>query len=292
MMYTMHENLDIELLQTLVAISDAGSFGAAANTVHRTQSAVSMQMKRLEEIVGAPLFEKHGRRSVLTVHGQNLLLYARRMLSLQQEALASFRSSDIRGEVSIGVCDDYVMSFLPPILSSFAQLYPNAHIRLDAKPSRDLVKDTQAGDLDFSLVNIYDDNIKHEELRRDRLGWVTSPDHLAHEKRPLVLALENNCPWSLAAQRALDQAGVHYRIGYTTFNNAGVTAIVDAGLAVSVMCSTSVPPHLRVLSEAEGFPMLPFTKIALVMRGSELSPAALKLADTVRQRLVGNAIAA
>lgn len=151
----MQANLDLELLQTLVAIADTGSFGAAAKNIHRTQSAVSMQMKRLEDIIEQPLFEKDGRRSVLTLHGQNLLLYARRMLSLQQEALATFRSPEIHGEVRLGVCDDYVMSFMPSIFAGFAKAFPNVHIRLDSQPSTKLIEATQAGELDFHWSTLF-----------------------------------------------------------------------------------------------------------------------------------------
>jgi len=288
----MQNNLDIELLQTLVAIVDAGSFGAASKAVHRTQSAVSMQMKRLEEIVGQPLFERTGRRSVLTVHGQNLLLYARRMLSLQNEALAAFRSPEIKGEVRLGVCDDYVMSFLPPILASFARLYPHVHIRLDSKASVQLITDTQEGKLDFSLVNYVHDKFKFEALSREPLVWVSSCDHVAHEASPLTIAVENNCRWGRVAQKALESAKIEYRIGYTTFNVAGVVAIVDAGLAVAILSRSAVPPQLKILGEADGFPPLPFTQIGLVTGSSELSPAAAQLADTMRQSLMANVIVA
>lgn len=288
----MQDNLDPELLQTLVAIADTGSFVTAAKNVHRTQSAVSMQMKRLEEIVEQPLFEKHGRRSVLTLQGQNLLLYARRILNLQQEALAVFRSPEIQGEVRLGVCDDYVMSFMPSIFSSFAKAFPKVHIRLDSQPSTKLIEATQAGELDFSLVNIIHNNATYEKLTNEPLVWVTSPNHAIHETSPLPLAIESNCLWGRWAQKALDEEDRVYRIGYSTFNIAGIVAIVEAGLAMSVMSRSSVPPQLRVLQQADGFPELPHTEIGLVLSTGELSPAAKCLADAVRQSLTATAIAA
>lgn len=288
----MQDNLDPELLQTLVAIADSGSFVTAAKKVHRTQSAVSMQMKRLEEIVEQPLFEKHGRRSVLTLHGQNLLLYARRILNLQQEALAVFRSPEIQGEVRLGVCDDYVMSFMPPIFASFAKAFPKVHIRLDSQPSARLIETTREGQLDFSLVNIIDNKAAYEKLTNEPLVWVTSPNHSTHEVSPLPLAVESNCLWGKWAQKALDDANRLYRVGYSTFNIAGVVAMLEAGLAVSVMSRSSVPPHLRVLQQADGFPELPDTEIGLVLSSRELSPAAKCLADAVRQSLTATAIAA
>lgn len=288
----MQANLDLELLQTLVAIADTGSFGAAAKNIHRTQSAVSMQMKRLEDIIEQPLFEKDGRRSVLTLHGQNLLLYARRMLSLQQEALATFRSPEIHGEVRLGVCDDYVMSFMPSIFAGFAKAFPNVHIRLDSQPSTKLIEATQAGELDFSLVNIVHDNVAFEKLTNEPLVWVTSCSHSIHEATPLPLAIENNCLWGRWAQKALDEDQRLYRVGYSTFNIAGIVAIIEAGLAVSVMSRSSVPPQLRILQQSDGFPELPHTEIGLVLSTGGLSPAAQCLADAVRQSMTAMSIAA
>ena len=288
----MQANLDPELLQTLVAIADSGSFVTAAKNVHRTQSAVSMQMKRLEEIVEQPLFEKHGRRSVLTTHGQNLLLYARRILSLQQEALAVFHSPEIQGEVRLGVCDDYVMSFMPAIFTGFAKAFPKVHIRLDSQPSTKLIENTQAGELDFSLVNIVDDKLTYEKLTNEPLVWVTSPNHDTHETSPLPLTIENNCLWGRWAQKALDEDHRVYRVGYSTFNIAGIVAIVEAGLAVSVMSRSSVPSQLRILQPADGLPELPHTEIGLILSSGVLSPAAKCLADAVRKSMTATAIAA
>ncbi len=284
--------LDIELLQTLSAIADTGSFGAAAETVHRTQSAVSMQMKRLEEIVGQPLFEKQGRRAVLTVHGQNLLLYARRMLRLQDEALASFRSPEVSGEVRLGVCDDYVLSFMPPILASYASAYPQVHISLDSQTSARLIKATGRGELDLALVNIVQPDLDYERLIRDRLVWVTSSNHLVHEAELLPLAIESSCLWGTWAQQALERARKNYRLAYSTFNLGGLVAIVEAGLAVSVMSRSAVPNHLRILTAADGFPELPVTSIGLITNGAPLSAAAQALTEAIRRNLTSERVAA
>lgn len=288
----MRDTLDMELLQTLAAIADTGSFAGAAESVHRTQSAVSMQMKRLEDIVNQPLFEKRGRRAMLTAQGQNLLLYARRILSLQDEALAVFRSPDIQGEVKLGVCDDYVMSYMPPILASYAQKYPNVHVQLDAQTSTRLIAATARGELDFSLVNVINSDVEYEKLKSDSLVWVTSRHHLAHEMTPLPLGIESNCLWGNWAQQALDKAGIHYRLAYSTFNIGGVVAIIEAGLAVSIMSSSSVLPNMRILGKAEGFPDLPITSIGLVKNKTSLTPAAEQLANSIRQRLGQESMAA
>ncbi|MFK7962862.1 MAG: LysR substrate-binding domain-containing protein [Burkholderiaceae bacterium] len=288
----MNEHLDTELLQTLLAIADTGSFAGAAQSVHRTQSAVSMQMKRLEELVGQPLFEKQGRRAVITVQGENLLLYARRILALQSEAIASFRSPAIQGEVKLGVCDDYVMSFMPAVLAGYAQAHPHVHISLDSQTSDRLIRATTRGALDIALVNVSSPEISCEQLRHEPMVWVSSANHLTHEASVVPLAIENSCLWGKWAQQALDKADIRYRLAYSTFNLGGMLAIVEAGLAVSILTRTSVPPHLRILTEQEGFPPLPSTSIGLVTNGKPLSPAALALAQCIRAGLSETAIAA
>lgn len=289
----MNQHLDTELLQTLLAIADTGSFAGAAQSVHRTQSAVSMQMKRLEELIGQPLFEKHGRRAVMTVHGENLLMYARRIIALQGEAIASFRNPAVQGEVRLGVCDDYVMSFMPPILASYARAHPQVHISLDSQTSDRLIKAATRGALDLVLVNVANPEIKFELLTSEPLVWVSSANHLTHETDMLPLAVENSCCfWGKWAQQALDKANVRYRLAYSTFNLGGLVAIVEAGLAVSIMTRASVPAHLRILGKQDGFPALPSSSIGLITNGKPLSPAAEQLAVSIRNGLTERAMAA
>ena len=281
----MTENLDIELLRTLIAIDDSGSHANAALAVHRSQSAISMQMKRLEETVKQPLFEKQGRRSVLTPHGQNLLLYARRIVKLQNEAMSTLSNPEIQGDVRLGVCDDYVSNLMPPILVSYAEQYPNVHIKLSSQSSGELIENTLRGDLDFSIVNMRDDHAEHETLIRDPLVWVCAPNKLTHEQETLPLVVENDCLWGKWAQQALDHAGKSYRLAYSTFNHAGILAFVESGLAISVMSQRTVPPTLRILREIDGFPALPQTSIGLVQKPTLLSPAARKLAEHISQQM-------
>ncbi len=281
----MSDNLDIELLRTLIAIADTGSYGGAALAVHRTQSAISMQMRRLEDTVKQPLFEKQGRRSVLTSHGQNLLLYARRIVKLQDEVMSTLGDPEIHGNVLLGVCDDYMVNLMPPILVSYAEKYPNVHINLSSQSSTQLIANTLRGDLDFSLVNLLADNQEYESLISDPLVWVSSKNKLTHEQEPLPLAVENACPWGKWAQQSLKNSGINYRLAYSTFNHAGILAFVESGLAVSVMSQRTVPPTLRILREVDGFPALPTTSIGLVQKPTLMTPAARKLVDHVRQEM-------
>ena len=149
-----------------------------------------------------------------------------------------------------------------------------------------------SGELDFSLVNIVNDDMAYEIMTTEPLVWVTSSNHLTHETEPLSLAIESNCLWGRWVQKALDRDQRQYRVGYSTFNIAGIVAIIEAGLAVSVMSRSSVPSQLRILQESDGFPELPHTRIGLVLSTGELSPAAQRMADSVRQSLTAKSIAA
>lgn len=288
----MPENLDTELLRTLVAIADTGGFGSAARSVHRTQSAVSMQMKRLEGIVDQPLFEKRGRRTVPNARGRDLLQHARQILRLQDEALASFRAPGLQGEVRMGACDDYVLGFVPPLLAKYAEAHPNVHVRLDARNSAALIAAALEGEIDIALVNVVNDAVGHETLLTEPLVWVGSPAHAVHERAPLPLAVENDCVWGSWARDALERAGVPYRNAYSAFNVGGLVALVAAGLAVAVMSRSSVPAALRVLDAADGLPPLPATSMALVTRSGAPSPAATAMLELLRDEFGRRAIAA
>ncbi|MHA2938174.1 LysR substrate-binding domain-containing protein [Vibrio sp. RC27] len=281
----MADNLDTELLRTLIAIADTGSYAGAATTVHRSQSAISMQVKRLEEVVKQPIFEKQGRRSVLTSQGENLLLYARRIVKLQDEVMSTLANPEIQGEVRFGVCDDYVTSLIPPILVSFAEKYPNVHIKLHSLSSSQLIEHTLQGEFDFSLVNLFANEANYEVLVTCPLVWVSSANKLTHEQSPLPLALEGVCRWGKWAQQALDDTGINYRLAYSSPSHDGVSAFVHSGLAVAVMSQITVTPDLRILREADGFPALPQTSIGLVTKPTLLSPASRELINHIREEI-------
>jgi DNA-binding transcriptional LysR family regulator len=257
-------NLDTDLLRTLVAIADSGSFTRAGELVHRTQSAVSMQVKRLEEAVGKPVFQRDGRSVLLTSEGEALLGYARRILKLHEEAVATLMQPELVGTVRVGTPDDYVMRFLPGILTRFAQDYPRIQVEVHCDPSYALLPRLDQGELDLALVTCQPGKESGEILRREPTVWATSERHLAHEEDPLPLALfQKGCflrDWIL---QALDEAGRSYRIAYSTPSITGIHAAVSAGLAVTALARSILPPGVRALTGQSGFPRLPPTVIAL-----------------------------
>src|SRR5262245_5369323 len=165
--------LDLDQLQTFITISDTGSFTKAADEVHRTQSAVSMQMRRLEERIGKPLFEKDGRLNRLTEEGEKLLAYARRMMHLNRETLAAFDDRALEGTVRIGIPDDYADRFLPEIMARFVRSNPRVELTVVCEPTPGLVEHLKRGNLDLSNVTHNDSSAQSEVVRREPLLWVS-----------------------------------------------------------------------------------------------------------------------
>ncbi len=257
-------NLDTDLLRTFVAIADSGSFTRAGEFVHRTQSAVSMQIKRLEETLGKPVFQRQGRTVALTAEGETLLGYARRILKLHEEAVATLTRPDLVGTVRIGIPDDYVMRFLPGILTRFAQAYPRVQVDVQCEPSHKLTRHLQSRRLDLGLITCGPGEETGEVLRREPVVWATSERHFAHEEDPLPLALfQKGCFVRDSVMKLLDEAGRSYRVAYSSPSLTGIHAAVSAGLAVTAIARSIVPIGVRVLSADEGFPQLPIASITL-----------------------------
>ena len=268
----MPATLDLDQLKTFVAIAESGSFTRAADRVAKTQSAVSMQMRRLEERVGKPIFARDGRQSRLSEDGERLLAYARRLLRLNDETLAAFEEAELSGRVRLGTPDDYADRFLPEILARFAASNPRAEVTVVCAPTPTLVEAMTAGDLDVAIITHVREKGPAEIIRREPLLWVGSQRHAAHELDPLPVALGRpNCNWRRAALDGLELVGRRHRLLYVSWNSTAVGAAVLAGLAVSVLPESALRPGMRVLGEREGLPRLPEVEIGLLRaRGASL----------------------
>ncbi len=274
--------LDVDQLKTFIAIADAGSFTRAGESVHKTQSAVSMQMKKLEERLGKPIFEREGRASKLTEEGERLLDYARRIIKLNIEALASFADAELAGRVRLGLPDDYADRYLPEILARFSQSNPRVEVTVVCEPTPMLVERVAGSDLDLAIITHTETRGTASIIRRERLFWVTSSRHAVHELSPLPLALGRSfCTWRQAATIGLEGIGRPFRVLYSSWNSTAVGAAVLAGLAVSVLPESAVRSGMRILGSSDGFPSLPSCKIALLRNKSEPSVLADALAGHI-----------
>ncbi len=272
--------IDSELLRTFVAIADLGGFTRAAEAVNRTQSAVSMQMKRLEEdVVQRALFERDGRQVRLTAEGQVLLGYARRILKLHGEVINTLREPHMVGSVRIGTPDDYVMRFLPGILSRFAQAYPMVQVEVHCESSSQLL---QRQDLDLTIVTRMPGDEIGQLLRQERFVWAEALGFSPHEQTPMPLAMFNSdCFCRNWACNALETMDRDYRVAYTSPSLSALMAVVSAGLAVTAQLQSLITADLRILGKAEGLPELPLCSIVLLRNERSLSPVTETLAEHI-----------
>ena len=284
----MSHRLDIDQLKTFVSIAETGSFTAAAGEVHKTQSAVSMQMKRLEERVGRAIFERDGRQSRLTQDGIRLLEYARRIVRLSDEAVMALSEPELAGAICIGLPDDFADRLLPKVLASFAHSHPRIEINVTCAESMQVYKKIRAGELDLAIVTHGDCGGYGDIIRREGLHWVTSDLHDTHTLDPLPLSMgPHSCTWRKAAIQALDKIGRAYRIAYVSGSAVATTGAVNAGLAVSVLSGSTVRPEMRVLTAEDGFPELPPVDIALLRADHATSPVHDALACHIKSK-IGN----
>jgi DNA-binding transcriptional LysR family regulator len=274
--------LDIDQLRTFIAIAETGSFTRAAEVVNKTQSAVSMQMKRLEERLERPIFARDGRASKLTEDGQRLLDYARRLVKLNVETLAAFSDAELSGRVRLGVPDDYADRYLPEIMARFSRVYPAVELTVICEPSVDLLERIDGNEIDLAIVTNCESKRASETFRRERLLWVSSNRHATHAEEPLPLALGRpSCSWRRAAIERLEGVGRPHRVLYSSSNAGAVAAAVLSGLAVSVLAESGLRPGMRVLTAAEGFPELPACHVGLVRNAHETSALADALAEHI-----------
>lgn len=275
--------LDTDQLLTFIAIGESGSHAAAARKVNKSQSAVSMQMRRLEETVGKPLFRRNGRNNELTAEGKHLLEFAHRIIALNDRALAAINQPELEGRVRIGTPDDYAEQFLPSILSRFSKTHPRIEVEVVCEISSALARRIDTDKLDLAIVNQDVLPDKGQLFRIEQLYWVTSLGHKVHEEQVVPLAVTpKDCCWRMAMEDALDGCGRPYRIAYMSASTLGMQVAVQAGLAVGVMPQSAIcPGDLRVLKESDGFPPLPQVKVALLRGSTADAPHINALADHI-----------
>ena len=274
--------IDIDQLRTFIAIAETGSFTRAAEVVNKTQSAVSMQMKRLEERLNRAIFARDGRASKLTEDGQRLLDYARRIVNLNMETIAAFSDAALSGRVRLGVPDDYADRYLPEIMARFSRSYPAVELTVICEPSVDLLERIDANEIDLAIVTNCETKRAAETFRRERLLWVTSNRHATHTEERVPLALGRpTCSWRRSAIDRMESVGRPFRVLYSSSNAGAVAAAVLAGLAVSVLPESGLRPGMRVLAAGDGFPELPGCRIGLVRNSHESSALADALAEHI-----------
>ncbi len=283
-MLALPPGLDPDLLRAFVLIAEGGSFTRAAERVGRTQSAVSMQIRRLEETLGQPLLVRTPRGVQPTPQGMWLLERARALLALNDEIVGNFRAPPMVGTVRLGTPDDYALAWLPDILARFAEAHPAVELDVTCLNSDVLAERFRAGRLDLTLLTEGHESPGATEqlVWRGPLRWVGSPTHGLHRRDPLPLALalpDCDCPWRNAALGALRAAGRSARVTYNSATQTGCFTVALAGLALTVSTPCTLPQGLAWLGEADGLPPLPEMGILLLRHDATIGvPAADALA--------------
>ncbi|MGI6851960.1 LysR family transcriptional regulator [Mesorhizobium sp. 1B3] len=276
--------LDSDLLRTFVAIADTGNFTRAAEHVGRTQSAISMQMKRLEATVGAALFERGSRGVKLTIKGDQLLVNARRVVGMLEEASAAIAAPPLQGPVRIGIPEEYGYSVLSRALAAFAKLHRNVEVTTRYGHSAHQMAELKEGKLDLAVVFEWRPSKRGEILLNDPTVWVTSNVHCIHEGNPVPVALYENSRWSREfAIKSLERCGIDYRVACRSDNSAGLMLAVESGLAIAPVSRSNIPSGCRELTVADGFDTIDSSNVVLHRNRGSKGAAVDGMADAIRE---------
>ena len=281
-------NLDIDILRTLVTAQRLGGFKRAAQRVGRSQSAVSQQIRRMEEQLGKPMFRKEGRGLVPTEAGDVILSYARRILDMNDEAVAAVRGIAVGGSVRFGLQTDLTDNWLPKTLARAKQAHPEIQVEITADRYSVLIDRLDRGQLDLALLFGPSRRSDAERISALPMVWIGPRKKQLTLQRgePLPLALcSPPCFFREAAINALNEAGVPWQISFSSVSPHGVWAAVDAGLGITLRTATSLPRQLAVIERGSRLPRLPKVDLFLHDGGREPSKAVSRFRETLLETL-------
>ena len=282
----MPRNMDTALLRAFVAVAETGGVTRAALLLHLTQAAVSQQLKRLEEGLGAELFVRDRQRMALTSAGERLLARAQRMLALNDEIWTTMTAPEFEGEVRLGVPRDIVAPFLPPVLRAFSRDWPRVRLTLDVSNTVLVRQMVARGDLDLCLATEIGCEAEGEVLFTDPLVWVGASSGTAWQEDPLPMALgDPTCAFRVPAMEALAAQGRDWRRACESRDDAGVMAAIEADIAVGVFLRSSLRPGLTPVPPEAGLPWLPGFSVNLYAPKRGASPVVAELALHIRRGL-------
>ena len=275
--------LDTDQLRSFLAIVDTGSFTRAAERINKTQSAVSMHMRRLEEQLGCALFVKQGRGAKLSVEGEKLIDFARRIVQVEAGAMAALSRKGLKGSVRFGIPDDYAEVFLADIVTRFRQRHPMVEMSVVCEGSAELSAQVRDGALDLALITDFDGMPGVEAIREEPLVFVAARCFEISDDAPMPLALGSpKCLWRKITEDALCGNARPTRGLFFSKNYSAISSIVRAGLAVTVLPIGMAGPDMRVLGAEHGLPKLPLSRMGLIQAPGLTSQEAHALADAIR----------
>jgi DNA-binding transcriptional LysR family regulator len=276
-------NLDIASLRSFVAIVDAGGVTRAAGFLNLTQSAVSMQIKRLEDLLGRQILDRSSRKIAPTAVGEQLLTYARKMLALNDEAYTRLTTAETEGEIILGVPHDIVYPAIPIVLKAFNADYPKVRVNLVSSFTKTLKEQFAQGECDLILTTEAATDPGGETVAELPLVWIGAIKGNAWRARPLRLAFEQRCYFRAGVQAKLDEKGIAWKMAVDGTSTRAVEASVSADLAVHTVLSGSEPQAVEIINHAGSLPDLGKVKINLYVADPVSSTAITALADMIRQ---------
>lgn len=278
----MINDLSIDLLRSFVTIAETGSYTRAAAQLYRTQPALSLQIKRLEERLGTRLFQRNGRQTTTTEAGQVLLEYARRILDLNEEALTKLSVVDAEGAVRIGVLEEVAMGPLVGLLMKFGRLCTKIRLELHVATSYELVGRIKENKLCLAVANGAFWTENKLPLWQEPYGWAANPAYTFHNRDPLPLVLypdEYPCTIRESALESLRAQGRRWEIVFSSASDAAVLAAVRAGLGIGLLSKSTLTPDLQMLGLSDGLSSVAPAEIALYRGSKATSEAVDSLAD-------------
>ncbi|MEH6358016.1 MAG: LysR family transcriptional regulator [Pseudomonadales bacterium] len=281
------KNLPMDVLRSFITVAELGGFTQAGELLGRSQPAISLQIKRLEEMTNTHLFSRNSQGLKLTQQGETLFKYASDILSINDEAFNTFLKPTLSGRVRFGIPSEFATTLLPKIVGRFAKAYPNVTLEVTCDLSKSLLSEERANQFDLILALHDNPSNKHRgQVKADELVWVSSPDQHAHEKEavPLIVAQEG-CIYRHRAIQSLRKVNQDYRVVYTIPDLAGIKAAIEEGLGVTVLAKSTVPDNLKIIKPSEKYPKLGTVGISLIYDHKDPNEAMKRLVEFVATSL-------
>lgn len=278
------DHLRSDLLRTFLAVAETGSVTDGATRVYRSQSAVSLQVRKLEDILGQPVFDRHGRGVVLTDAGERLLPVARDVTRKLDAALRELTADDLHGKLRLGIPDDQTKDRLSRIVAEFAQDHPLVDLDVTCALSTGFPDALASGALDIAIFEVAHPEPGADILQEERTCWMMSHHHDLLSRDPLPIALfDRDCWWRDAALDALGSAGRPFRVVYSSQSVAGVAAAIEAGIAIGLLGVSSMTEDLRRLEPEDGFNDMPVSNLVLGLRPDAITPPIHAMRTAIRR---------
>jgi len=274
--------LDSELLRTFLTVSEAGSFSKGATRIFRSQSAVSLQIKQLENVLGTAVFQRRARGVELTPVGEQLRPVAQQVIDLLDKTLGKLKGSALQGSIRIGIPEEYGETFLQDVIAQFVRNHPQVELSVRCSFSASFPEALARDEIDLAVYAVESPDNDVLLLRKERTHWVTSKNHMVHEQAPLPVALfDRACWWRDRALEALEESGKRFQVVFTSESVMGITAAISTGVAVGLVGEGSLRDEFKILRPGDGFPAVRDSALVLECRNGVSTPISQAMSHAI-----------